>query len=503
MMRRVLHCERRKSGVVARAPCRPPRRGSPNFKPKSAGDGVHGRSPPTAPAPRNVFVMPIQERVPLTVFKSSASVRLGISFSDAVEVPWLSFIHPGGAAATSGLLVGDVILEIDGVAPDTPLAAASMLRSCAGAISLAVLRTVETHEDVAVTKIICAWRGYEQREAKKFWNWAATEIQRAWRGTYTRWDIADWLNGYAIVLIQAMWRGLVARRKTASLLQAAATARTSEPDRKQVNQIRRALSFNRKPRKKGKDGGEFSALLEGSAEDVEARLLARRHQTARAIEKAMHAVEELAPREPTDAEMADPEAMQEYMAALGEHAARQREVLQEHDAAVRENRWVSEQLVKLDEAKQQQQLKQIRRASSFERRKQAAKQKKPAPIQVAHGGDENEQPAAEAAATTAAAVATKEAMPHSPSRPPLSPLNGAAAVGVADKAWGAGATEAGSLQSVVTASCSPALGTPTPTKSEGHATKYQARVARARKANMQRAASSPAIQPVLVHPVGA
>lgn len=451
--------------------------------------------------------MPIQERVPLTVFKSSASVRLGISFSDAVEVPWLSFIHPDGAASHSGLLVGDVILEIDGVAPETPLAAASMLRSRAGAISLTILRTVETHEDIAATKIICAWRGYEQRAAKQFWDWAATEIQRAWRGTYTRWDIADWLNGYAIVLIQAMWRGVATRRQTASMLQAAAKARVSEPDRKQVNQIRRALSFNRKPRKKGKDGGEFSALLEGSAEDVEARLLARRHQTSRAIEKAMHAVEELAPREPTEAEMADPEAMQEYMAALGEHAARQQQVLQEHDAAVRENRWVSEQLAKLDEAKQQQQLKQIRRANSFERRKQAAKQKKapPAPIQVALGDDENEQPATEAGATTAAAVATKDAVYNSPSRPPLSPLNGATPVGVADKTWGAGAVEATSPQSVVTASCSPGVATPgaTPNKSEAHATKYQARVARARKANQQRAASSPAIQPVLVHPVAA
>lgn len=452
--------------------------------------------------------MPIQERVPLTVFKSSSSVRLGISFSDAVGVPWLSFIHPDGAAANSGVFVGDVILDIDGVAPETPLAAALMLRSRAGAISLTVLRTVETHEDIAVTRIMCAWRGYAQREAKKFWDCAATEIQRAWRGTYTRWDIADWLNGYAIVLIQAMWRGVATRRKTAALLRAAATTRAAEPDRKQVNQIRRALSFNCKPRKKGKDGGEFSALLEGSAEDVEARLLARRHQTSRAIEKAMHAVEELAPREPTDAEMADPEAMQEYMAALGEHAARQREVLQEHDgpagarAAVCENRWVSEQLVKLDEAKQQQQLKQLHRANSFERRKQAAKQKKPPPppIQVPLGDSEHEQPAA-AAATTAAAVATKEAMPNSPSRPPLSPLNGVAAVGVADKGRGAGATEAGSPQSVVTASCSPAIATPT--KSEAHATKYNARVARARKANQQRASLSPAIQPVLVHPVGA
>ena len=54
-----------------------------------------------------------------------------------------------------------------------------------------------------------------------------------------------------------------------------------DKDKKQVNMVRRALSFNRKPRRRGADGGEFTALLEGSAEDREARLLARRLAAAK------------------------------------------------------------------------------------------------------------------------------------------------------------------------------------------------------------------------------
>ena len=54
--------------------------------------------------------------------------------------------------------------------------------------------------------------------------------------------------------------------------------------------VRRALSFNRKPRRRGADGGEFTALLEGSEEDREARLLARRQATARTIERVSRAV---------------------------------------------------------------------------------------------------------------------------------------------------------------------------------------------------------------------
>ena len=54
--------------------------------------------------------------------------------------------------------------------------------------------------------------------------------------------------------------------------------------------VRRALSFNRKPRRRGADGGEFTALLEGTAEDREARLLARRQATARTIERVSGAI---------------------------------------------------------------------------------------------------------------------------------------------------------------------------------------------------------------------
>jgi hypothetical protein len=75
---------------------------------------------------------------------------------------------------------------------------------------------------------------------------------------------------------------------TRQLRQRSTAKRSAAPDKdkkKQVNMVRRALSFNRKPRRRGADGGEFTALLEGSAEDREARLLARRQATARTIER--------------------------------------------------------------------------------------------------------------------------------------------------------------------------------------------------------------------------
>ena len=84
-----------------------------------------------------------------------------------------------------------------------------------------------------------------------------------------------------------MWRGRSTRQWTCQLRQRSAAKRSATPDKdkKQVNMVRRALSFNRKPRRRGADGGEFTALLEGTAEDREARLLARRQATARTIER--------------------------------------------------------------------------------------------------------------------------------------------------------------------------------------------------------------------------
>ena len=54
-----------------------------------------------------------------------------------------------------------------------------------------------------------------------------------------------------------------------------------------------------------------------------------------------------APPAPSDAELGDPVRMAEYMEALSAHAARQQEALQRHEADVRENRWISEQLALL------------------------------------------------------------------------------------------------------------------------------------------------------------
>ena len=75
-------------------------------------------------------------------------------------------------------------------------------------------------------------------------------------------------------------------------------------------------------------------MLEGSAEDREARLLARQQATARAIERAMHALAAEAPPAPSDAQLADPARMAAYMEALSAHASRQQEALQSHEAEV-------------------------------------------------------------------------------------------------------------------------------------------------------------------------
>lgn len=282
--------------------------------------------------------MPIEETLSIDVYKSHTSVRLGVIFSGKESVPRLVAIKPGGAAASSGLQINDILLEMDGEQLTTPLETARMLRERCGTITLTVLRSIFTHEDHAATVIAARWRGFDLRAVKKSWQWAATEIQCSWRGAVTRWEIMDCLHYYTAIRMQAAWRGRIVRKRTSSLLDAAKAER-KPLDKKAVNQVQRALSFNRKPRKRGKDGGEFSALLEGSPEDIEARLLARRQQTARTIEKAMGGVRELAPQAPTDAEMADPLVMQAYMFALGEHAYRQQAAIQEHEAAVRENRW--------------------------------------------------------------------------------------------------------------------------------------------------------------------
>lgn len=562
--------------------------------------------------------MPVQELLSISVVKKYSNLRMGVTFSGESEAPLLSQVHQGGLAAKAGLMVGDILQSIDDEPLATPLAAASMLRQLKGTLTLTVLRTVFTEEDHAAALIASRWRGFEARDTIISWHWSATQIQRSWRGCTTRWDILDWFRDCAAAKLQAVWRGRATRHRTATMLVQARAERPTTFDKKAVNQLRRALSFNRKPRKPGKDGGEFSALLEGSPEDIEARLLARRQQTARTIEKAVGGLEDAAPEAPTDAEMEDPAVMQGYMMALGEFSMRQQVVIQEHEAAARENQWVCEQLQKIDEAKRQERAQTTRRALSFERRKnkkvQNAQQKKKVqqeqeepvqdeeqpgrakqvekeaqeqqdgqekteggsirralsferrkqrrqaaptePLPVTVGVDrpaeiegeiksESEgavdgavevhpftEPSAEVAveATDAALVATDAAdMANGPpSRalisPLISPLNGSAAVvDVAsndtnasnDEAAGDSgeeSAEARSPQSVMTSFAAMARVMPTadapvtPVRHSGktpESAKYKQRLNRARTANRLRVASSSTFEPVLVHPVNA
>ena len=148
----------------------------------------------------------------LCVFKADPGIRLGLSFHAAAERPTLSRVDSKGAAASSGLEPGDVILEIDGQPVTSALAAASMLRGREGSIALDILRPArETGgqgfastpaEAKAVVCIQAAWRGYDQRLAILFWDRTAILIQAAWRGTLTRWAVADWLNWHSVVSIQ-------------------------------------------------------------------------------------------------------------------------------------------------------------------------------------------------------------------------------------------------------------------------------------------------------------
>ena len=115
-------------------------------------------------------------------------------------------------------------------------------------------------------------------------------------------------------------------------------------------------------RRARRGGSEFTALLEGSAED-------RRGAAARAAtgDRARHragdvcALAASAPA-PADAQLADPERMAAYMEALGAHASRQ-EALQSHEAEVRENRWISEQLEQLERGRQRDARRPRQRAS--------------------------------------------------------------------------------------------------------------------------------------------
>ena len=150
----------------------------------------------------------------LCVFKADPGIRLGLSFHAAAERPTLSRIDSKGAAASSGLEPGDVILEIDGQPVTSALAAASMLRGREGSITLEILRPAKETggqgfastpaEAKAVVCIQAAWRGYDQRLAILFWDRTAISIQAAWRGTLTRWAVADWLNWHSVVRIQAV-----------------------------------------------------------------------------------------------------------------------------------------------------------------------------------------------------------------------------------------------------------------------------------------------------------
>ena len=232
----------------------------------------------------------------LCVFKADPGIRLGLSFHAARERATLTRVDPEGAAAGSGLEPGDVILEIDGQPVTSALAAASILRGLEGSIELEVLRPAKRTagqgfastpaQARAAVAIQAAWRGYDTRLAILFWEQTATLIQAAWRGTLTRWDVADWLNYHSVVRIQKVWRGRKSRLWTCQLRQAARSAtpeREQKPDKRQVNIVRRALSFNRKPRRRGLVGLEFGF---GVRVRVRARARARARVRARARARA-------------------------------------------------------------------------------------------------------------------------------------------------------------------------------------------------------------------------
>lgn len=471
--------------------------------------------------------MPEQQTLSFSVFKSHESVRLRVVFArDESVPPYLVKVIPGGAAAESGLEVGDTLLEIDGEPTTTPYLAAATLRERSGTITIKALRTIFTAEDLAATLVAARWRGFEQREVAKSWKRAATQIQRFWRGTLARWCVAFWRDDCAVTLLQSYCRGRLTRIRTASML-AAAEKKRKPLDKKEANQVRRALSFNRKPRKRGKDGGEFSALLEGSPEDIEARLLMRQQQTARVIEKAMVGVNELAPAAPSEAEMCEPLVVQAYMLALGAYSFRQEAVINEHAAAVRENRWVGEQLVRITrEAKREEQReaveqqKRVRRALSFERAKNRHKQHAPPHEAPQLEGQHHEGQQQHEGQQGAEQQQEDTAVPHEKKKTegkaaPLQEIQRKFSferrkqprakppppVDADERDEGTADYAADSPQSVLSPVQSNTGGDTAPQSAQS--AKYKQRLSRARTANQLRAVSSPAIVPALVHPVNA
>ena len=99
---------------------------------------------------------------------------------------------------------------------------------------------------------------------------------------------------------------------------------------------------------------EINGLIEGLAER-EKELEERQAVTALKIEKAMKIAEseEPPPKMPTDAEMADPKKMQEYMLQMGEYSARQQLKLAAMEAEVRENQQATAQVNQLATEKRQ------------------------------------------------------------------------------------------------------------------------------------------------------
>eukprot|EP00320_Phaeocystis_rex_P000688 CAMPEP_0119062278 /NCGR_PEP_ID=MMETSP1178-20130426/5900_1 /TAXON_ID=33656 /ORGANISM="unid sp, Strain CCMP2000" /LENGTH=293 /DNA_ID=CAMNT_0007043547 /DNA_START=44 /DNA_END=921 /DNA_ORIENTATION=+ len=91
----------------------------------------------------------------IVVTKSSASVRVGITFESDEEArqgrrrprPRVKALHPYGLAATNGLQIGDEIVAINGEAVSSPLTAAAMLREEAGDITLSVRRAHTSHSE--------------------------------------------------------------------------------------------------------------------------------------------------------------------------------------------------------------------------------------------------------------------------------------------------------------------------------------------------------------------
>ena len=88
------------------------------------------------------------EELAVKIHKVEAGQRIGISFENADSFAGpgalVRAIHPYGLATQAGLLVGDVVLSINGVAVSSPLMAAAALRDASGDIWVKAMRDDST-----------------------------------------------------------------------------------------------------------------------------------------------------------------------------------------------------------------------------------------------------------------------------------------------------------------------------------------------------------------------